>query len=112
MEQSHETSPSAGVGAALQGSKHFKGYVAIGITQVVFVLAAVGASFLPFHNPTSNILVVLFFAACNAACVASFSMHLKSEKWIIYRFLIITAVFLIGLFALTYIAFHDRLRLN
>ena len=44
--------------------------------------------------------------------VAAIFMHLKSEKWTIYRFLLITVLFAIGLFLLTALAFHDPIRLN
>jgi hypothetical protein len=38
-------------------------------------------------------------------------MHLSAEKWTIYRFLIITVVFAVGLFTLTAFALSDRIHL-
>jgi len=79
---------------------------------MLFVVFMVAASFVHFQHSRSNVLLVLLFAVCNAACVASISMHLKSEKWIIYRFLVITLICVCALFLLTAIAFFDRLKLN
>ena len=57
-------------------------------------------------------MVALIVATIKASLVALIFMHLKSEKWTIYRFLLITLVFAIGLFALTALAFSNPIRLN
>ena len=65
-----------------------------------------------FGTQKANIVVAMALATFKAGCVAAIFMHLKSEKWTIYRFLLITAVFAIGLFFLTALAFNDPIRLN
>jgi cytochrome c oxidase subunit IV len=54
--------------------------------------------------------VAMALATFKVGCVAAIFMHLKSEKWTIYRILLITVLFAIGLFALTGLAFHDPIR--
>ena len=86
--------------------------IRVGITLVIFTLVAVGLSFVPFHSQTTRILAVVAVAALNALLVTGISMHLKTEKQIIGRFLVFTLVFVIGLFALTLLAFLDSTGLH
>jgi cytochrome c oxidase subunit 4 len=75
-------------------------------------LLTVGLSFVNFGTQNANIIVAMVVATFKAGLVAAIFMHLKSEKWTIYRFLLITLVFAIGLFALTALAFSNPIRLN
>jgi caa(3)-type oxidase subunit IV len=72
----------------------------------------VALSYVNFGTQKANIVVAMVLATFKAGCVAAIFMHLKSEKWTIYRFLLITVLFAIGLFFLTALAFHDPIRLN
>ncbi|MEI8340757.1 MAG: cytochrome C oxidase subunit IV family protein [Verrucomicrobiota bacterium] len=86
--------------------------IQVGITLVIFTLVAVGISYVPFHSQRSRILAVIAVAAVNAIMVSGISMHLKTEKKIIGQFLVFTIVFVIGLFALTALAFFDSTGLH
>jgi caa(3)-type oxidase subunit IV len=67
----------------------------------------VGASFLSLPSRTYNIALVLAAAAVNATLVATFLMHLLSEKKMIYSVLLFTAIFCVALMALTLGAHTD-----
>jgi hypothetical protein len=51
-------------------------------------------------------------AAFKAGLVAYIFMHLSAEKKLIYRILVFTVIFVLGLFWLTYLAWYDRSPLN
>lgn len=70
-------------------------------------LLMVTASFLPLGNRHFNIALVLAAACVNAILVASFLMHLISERKLIYTVLIFTAIFFVGLMGLTVYAHGD-----
>ena len=54
-----------------------------------------------------NITVAIIVAAFKASLVALIFMHLAAEKRLIYRVLIFTGFFVLGLFWLTYLAWYD-----
>jgi len=56
-----------------------------------------------------NIGVGLLVAIVKASLVALIFMHLKSEKGLVYKVLLFTVVFVIGLFFLTWLGFADPL---
>jgi cytochrome c oxidase subunit 4 len=93
-------------------NKHVKGYLIVGGILLLCTLLTVALSYVNFGTAKANIFVAMALATFKAGCVAAIFMHLKSEKWTIYRFLIITVFFAIGLFALTSLAFHDPIRIN
>ena len=93
-------------------NKHVKGYLMVGGILLLCTGLTVALSFVNFGTQNANIIVAMALAAFKAACVALIFMHLKSEKWTIYRFLLITLVFFIGLFFLTGLALSDPIRLN
>jgi heme/copper-type cytochrome/quinol oxidase subunit 4 len=70
-------------------------------------LVMVGTSYAPIHNRALAIGLVLAAAAVNAVLVASYLMHLISEKKMIYTVLAFTAIFFVGLMGLTIWATHD-----
>jgi caa(3)-type oxidase subunit IV len=90
---------------------HVKGYVMVGLLLAFCTVLTVGLSYVNFGTPSANIIVAMILATFKVGCVAAIFMHLKSEKWTIYRILLITVLFAIGLFALTGLAFHDPIRL-
>ena len=101
--------------------KHVKGYLLVGLALLFFTGLTVGFSYIDFSfvgrifgwsMQMSNIVVAMALATTKALLVALIFMHLKSEKWTIYRFLLITVVFFIGLFFLTALAMFDPIRLN
>ena len=90
--------------------KHVRFY--IGIFGALLVLTVVTVLLSKIHfgaadSMTGNIIVGMVVAALKAGLVAAFFMHLSGEKPLIYRVLIFTVVFVIGLAALSLFAFHD-----
>jgi caa(3)-type oxidase subunit IV len=53
------------------------------------------------------VAVAMVVATFKAGLVAYIFMHLSAEKKLIYRILIFTAIFVFGLFWLTYLAWYD-----
>lgn len=70
-------------------------------------LAMVATSFAPLGSPGLKIALVLTVAAFNAVTVATFLMHLISEKRLILVVLAFTVFFFIALMGLTSVAVHD-----
>jgi cytochrome c oxidase subunit 4 len=112
MEHTTEQSHAADHDTAHHVNKHVKGYLMVGGLLLFFTALTVWLSFWDFGTIKANIVVAMILATVKASLVALIFMHLKSEKWTIYRFLVITIVFFIGLFALTGLALFDPIRLN
>lgn len=91
-------------------SKHVKGYLLVGALLLVFTGLTVFLSYVNFGSSKANIIVAMIVATIKASMVAAIFMHLNSEKWTIYRFLLLTVFFVIGLFVLSLLAFHDPIR--
>ena len=92
--------------------KDIRKYIGVFVALLVLTVATVAVSRFHIGKPgdnTGNILVALLIAFVKAGLVAAFFMHLSSERWTIYRFLILTAFFVLGLFLLTGLAFHNRI---
>jgi cytochrome c oxidase subunit 4 len=89
-------------------SKHIKGYLMVGAALLVFTAITVFLSYVDFGSQKANIVVAMIVAAFKAGLVAAIFMHLLSERWTIYRFLILTVVFVLGLFLLTLLAWYDH----
>ena len=111
MSESHapETASPATVSPehAREINKHIKGYLKIGVVQVLFSLATVAVSFGNFRSTAMQVGLTLLAAAANGTLVAGILMHLKEEKRTIWKFLIFTGVFFFILFFLTYLARTD-----
>jgi caa(3)-type oxidase subunit IV len=88
-------------------SKHIRGYLLVGLTLIVFTAITVGLSYVDFGTQKANVAVAMLVATFKAALVAAIFMHLSNEKRMIYRILIFTAFFVLGLFFLTYLAWYD-----
>jgi cytochrome c oxidase subunit 4 len=92
-------------------SKHVMGYLLVGGLLVFFTLITVWLSYVDFdkwfggHN--WNIIVAMIVATFKAGLVAAIFMHLKQEKWTIWKFLLFTAFFCTGLFLLTLLNWAD-----
>jgi caa(3)-type oxidase subunit IV len=89
--------------------QHVKKYVKIGIILGVFTIITVALSYweLPTHG--LNIVVGMIVAAFKAALVGLIFMHLNHERSLIYKVLLFTLVFVIGLFVLTYFSHENPL---
>ena len=90
--------------------KHVRVYIGVFAALLVFTFITVGISYI---NPGRlNIAVALIIALFKATLVAGYFMHLNSEKKTIYRFLIVTVLFFLGLMFLTLLAFRDPVVMN
>jgi len=86
---------------------HVKKYMMVGATLLVFTALTVFLSYLDFGTRKANIAVAMLVAMFKAGLVAAIFMHLSAEKKLIYRVLIFTGFFVLGLFWLTFLAWYD-----
>jgi cytochrome c oxidase subunit 4 len=112
MEPTPEQTHAVDHDTAHHVDQHVKGYVMVGGVLGLCTLLTVGLSFVNFGSMNANIVVAMIVATFKASLVALIFMHLKSEKWTIYRFLLITGIFFIGLFFLTGFALSDPIRFH
>ena len=116
MDETH-TSPESAEAVADHGledghgahdvAKHIRGYLIVGATLLTFTIITVFLSYVNFGTQKANIAVAMIVATFKAGLVAAIFMHLSSEKRAIYRILLFTAFFVLGLFWLTYLAWFD-----
>ena len=111
---SHETVPVAADGhsehddhVAHNVAKHIRGYLMVGGTLIVFTALTVFLSYVNFGTQKANVAVAMLVATFKAGLVAAIFMHLSNEKRMIYRILMFTVFFVLGLFFLTYLAWYD-----
>ena len=88
-------------------SKHVRGYLLVGATLLIFTGLTVALSYVNLGSQKANVAVALVVATFKAGLVAYIFMHLSAEKKLIYRILIFTAIFVFGLFWLTFLAWYD-----
>ena len=101
------TSTGAAHDDAHDVSKHVRGYLIVGALLLVFTLITVGLSYVDFGSHSANVIVAMIVATFKAGMVAAIFMHLKGEKWTIWKFLLFTAFFCAGLFFLTLLHYAD-----
>lgn len=87
--------------------QHVMRYVMVGATLLLFTLITVALSYVNFGTAKANIAVAILVATFKAGLVAAIFMHLAAEKRLIYRILIFTGLFVLGLFWLTFLAWYD-----
>src|SRR5947199_4645636 len=87
--------------------KHVRAYVMVGATLLAFTAITVALSYVNFGAPKANIAVAMLVATFKAGLVAAIFMHLAAEKRLIYRILIFTGFFVLGLFWLIFLAWYD-----
>jgi cytochrome c oxidase subunit 4 len=92
-------------------ARHVKGYIYVGVALLLCTGLTVGLSYVNFdyyfggHN--WNFIVAMIVATIKAGLVAAIFMHLKQEKITIWKFLLFTAFFCLGLFLLTLLHWVD-----
>jgi cytochrome c oxidase subunit IV len=86
---------------------HVKKYMMVGATLLVFTGITVALSYVDLGTRKMNIAVAMLVAMFKAGLVAAIFMHLSAEKKLIYRVLIFTGLFVLGLFWLTFLAWYD-----
>jgi caa(3)-type oxidase subunit IV len=79
----------------------------VGATLLAFTGITVFLSYVNFGTQKANIAVAMLVAMFKAGLVAAIFMHLSAEKKLIYRVLIFTGLFVLGLFWLTFLAWYD-----
>ena len=126
MNETHHPTPAAvdvahpGAGAAVvehdpahghddhhDVSKHVKKYLMVGALLMIFTIITVALSYFDFGSHAANIAIGMLVATFKAGLVAAIFMHLSAEKQLIYRVLIFTVFFVLGLFWLTYLHWYD-----
>src|SRR5438309_11293205 len=87
--------------------KHVKGYLTVVALLLAFTGITVALSYVDFGTRKANIGVAMLVATLKAGLVAAIFMHLAEEKRLIYRVLIFTGFFVLGLFWLTFLAWYN-----
>ena len=110
-DHSHSTSPAtAGHDDHDDVSSHVRTYLGVFLAVLMGTGLPVGLYFVHFQSMAVTITIALFIASIKAFLVAGYFMHLLSEKKMIYSVLMVTAVFFVGLAALTLWSSSDRPR--
>ena len=106
--------------------QHVMRYVLVGAILLFFTGLTVALSYVDFggffswlfhihiapsHGGQLNIAVAMIVATIKVSLVVLVFMHLAAEKRLIYRILIFTIVFVLGLFWLTYLAWYNPITL-
>ncbi len=116
MSQSHEPSKeitpaashdSAAHGAHTHHDMHLGLYLGVGAFLLVATVVTVWLSYVDFGSHKANFIVAMVLATIKVGFVAAIFMHLKGEKWMIWKFLLFTAFFVAGLFFLTLLHWVD-----
>jgi cytochrome c oxidase subunit 4 len=93
---------------AVDIKKHVRTYVMVFVALLALTLITVTISSLHLGIAPA-IVAALLIATMKGSLVASYFMHLISEKKVVYLALILTAVFLLALILLPLTAFYDRI---
>ena len=93
--------------SVLDIKKHVRVYITVFSALMVLTVVTVAISYVHLMMPWA-ITVALIIAAIKASLVASYFMHLISEKKIIYGVLILTGIFFISMMVLFLTAYGDQ----
>jgi cytochrome c oxidase subunit 4 len=104
---SHDSHGHDQAAEAAHIAAHIGAYVKVGVALLVLTGITVGLSYVDFGSRSMNIIVGMIVATIKASMVAAIFMHLKGEKITIWRFLIMTCIFALGLFFLTFLTHSD-----
>ena len=97
-------------------NKHKKTYTAVGIALFVFTCVTVALGLYPpfdFGPPgptASDFVIGLALASTKASLVALIFMRLNHERGLVYKMLVFTFLFFLGLMTLTLFADMDPIR--
>ena len=86
---------------------HLKLYWTIGGALIVLTAFTVALSYIDFGTRSRNIVVAMAVAAFKVSLVGAIFMHLKGERPMVWKFLYFAAIFVLGLFLLTLLAWAD-----
>lgn len=99
--------------ASIDFAKHKKTYTAVGIALFVFTGVTLIVGLVPWFDigppgpDFGDVVLGLCVAATKASLVALIFMHLNHEKGLIYKLLVFTFLFCLGLMVLTLFADLD-----
>ena len=77
------------------------------IVGTLLMVAAATPSIVPIQSHSLRIALILAIASCNAFLVATYLMHLISERKFVHVMLAFTVVFCVALMFLSIFAAHD-----
>ncbi len=86
---------------------HLGLYLGVGGFLLFATVVTVWLSFVDFGSHAANWIVAMAVATVKVGFVAAIFMHLKGEKWMIWKFLLFTVFFCAGLFLLTLFHYAD-----
>ena len=86
---------------------HLGLYLGVGGFLMVATAVTVWLSYFDFGSRAANIIVAMILATIKVGFVAAIFMHLKGEKWMIWKVLLFTLFFVTGLFLLTLLHYSD-----
>jgi cytochrome c oxidase subunit 4 len=112
-EHGHPEAPGEHHHGGHDVSKDIPKYIGVFAALLVLTLVTVGASYIHIGPPgdhSGNIILGLVIASIKAALVAWIFMHLAWEKGLIFRILIFTAIFVLGLFLLLVATHNDPIK--
>lgn len=113
MSQPHDHGKEVAHGASHESADHAHHnmhlglYWGIGGVLVVFTFITVWLSYFDFGSRAANITIGMIVATFKVCLVGAIFMHLKGEKWLIWKFLLFTLFFVAGLFLLTLLNHAD-----
>ena len=84
---------------AAEIDRHVRVYITVFVALMALTLITVAVSYLHLSTPKA-VAVALFVATIKGGLVASYFMHLISEKKLIYAVLVLTVAFFVALLAL------------
>jgi caa(3)-type oxidase subunit IV len=82
-------------------------YKVLFLGLMALTLITVGLSYVDFGSAFWNVVVALLVASLKAGLVAAVFMHLWGERATVWKVLVFTVVFAVGLFGLSYLHFSD-----
>ena len=116
MSQSHDhgkevakttTHGEPAAGGHSHHDMHLGLYLGVGGFLLFATVVTVWLSYVDFGSRSANIVVAMVVATIKVGFVAAIFMHLKGEKWMIWKFLLFTMFFVAGLFFLTLLHWID-----
>lgn len=88
--------------------KHVRTYVTVFVALLALTMITVAISYMHLSVPAA-VTVALIIASIKGGLVASYFMHLISEKKLIYAALLLTVVFFIALMSLPVTSVQDKI---
>ena len=94
-------------------AKTKKSFMAVGIALIVFTFTAYALGMFPIFDfgppgaTPADVIIALLLSAVKASLVALIFMHLNHEKSLIYKILIFTFFFFLGLMIITLFTLSD-----